>query len=141
MKPRKRSSRKSAAKEKRGKFSLWLSKLSLIYFGLLSLVYSFIVIFPFRNLSQSFASILLSSAMAVINFLIFGYSFRLKDSKARKLVFSGSLMVMLGFVFYWILNVYRNSPIISWIGILVDVFMLAGYLCLLSGIKKVVKPR
>jgi len=94
----KRGRRENQSRQKHGRFSAWFAKVPLTYFAIIGLVYSLIVLYLSDRLSGVPGNIIFFSIMGVINFLTLGYSFRLKIQKARKLIFLGSLSLIVGFV-------------------------------------------
>ena len=123
-------------KSKAGKKS-FLARVPLAFFVLASLVYSFVVVYILNNVSLIYKIFFV--IMGAINFLILGYSFRIKKLEARKRVFAGSLVLLVGFILLHLLQVYVNSSISPIIGFFLNISMVIGYLLLLWGMEAELK--
>jgi len=119
-------------------YSFLNRKIHLLYFIILGIVYSFMLIY-FSNAAKN-ETILQNSIDALVItlfFIIAGYAFRLKKLKTKKLVFFGALLKIISSSI--LLRFIRiPSPLLFFV-IIYPFIELIGYLLLLFGIKEVMR--
>ena len=142
---------------KKGSVREKLSKVPLFYFILVSAVWSAVVIFFTLRLNLRASNMILFLTIEMINFFIFGYSFRIKKERPGKFVSAGSLLLLFGFAALYTLGLFESSPttislatqssamilepysaLAICFSIASTLMLLAGYLCLLFGFKEVI---